>query len=184
MASLENDSVTNLDAAVFTNRVISVEDFPRFEEVPLQAVDQKYWIIKLIHMTLFAIALIAAWIVLAVNKLWTEEVLIYTGAASIVILIIHYFFSRLAYKRLGYAFREHDVIYGYGVIAKTTVIIPYNRVQHVALHEGVLSRYYGLATVMIFTAGGSSSDIAIPGIKKEEAGRIKQVLMEKIKKQL
>jgi hypothetical protein len=38
--------------------------------------------------------------------------------------------------------------------------------------------------VEIFTAGGSSSDIEIPGIAKEEAENIKQLLMGKIQKQL
>ena len=62
--------------------------------------------------------------------------------------------------------------------------IPYNRVQHVALHEGFVSRIFGLAKVEIFTAGGSSSDLEIPGIEKEEAENIKQLLMGKIQKQL
>jgi hypothetical protein len=35
-----------------------------------------------------------------------------------------------------------------------------------------------------FTAGGSSSDIQIPGIKIVQAENIKQLLMGKIKKQL
>jgi hypothetical protein len=64
------------------------------------------------------------------------------------------------------------------------MVIPYNRIQHVALHEGIISRYFGLAKVEIFTAGGSSSDLEIPGIAKAEAEDIKQLLMGKIQKQL
>ena len=71
-----------------------------------------------------------------------------------------------------------------GVIATTTTIVPYNRIQHVALHEGFISRKYNLAEIQIFTAGGSGSDLEIPGIAKEEAENIKQLLMGKIKKQL
>ena len=80
--------------------------------------------------------------------------------------------------------RNHDVLFRNGIIATNTIVIPYNRVQHVALHEGLVSRYFGLATVQIYTAGGSSSDIEIPGIKKEEAENIKQLLMLKIQKEL
>jgi membrane protein YdbS with pleckstrin-like domain len=43
------------------------------------------------------------------------------------------FFYWIPKKR---AFREHDVLYKYGILATKTIIIPYNRVQHVALHEG------------------------------------------------
>jgi hypothetical protein len=92
--------------------------------------------------------------------------------------------SILGYKKKGFAFREHDVLYRSGLIATNTIVIPYNRVQHVALHEGVISRYLGLANVEIFTAGGSSSDLEIPGIDKEQAEKIKQLLMRKIQKQL
>ena len=41
-----------------------------------------------------------------------------------------------------------------------------------------------MAKIEIFTAGGSSSDIQIPGIEKEQAENIKQLLMGKIQKQL
>jgi hypothetical protein len=84
----------------------------------------------------------------------------------------------------GYAFRTHDVLFRSGIIATNTTIIPYNRVQHVALHEGFYSRFFGLAEIQVFTAGGSSSDIHIPGIEKERAENIKQLLMGKIQQQL
>ena len=76
------------------------------------------------------------------------------------------------------------MLFRYGIIATNTLVIPYNRVQHVALHEGLVSRFFGLAKIQIFTAGGSSSDIEIPGIAKEQAESIKQLLMGKIQKQL
>jgi hypothetical protein len=41
-----------------------------------------------------------------------------------------------------------------------------------------------LAKVEIFTAGGGTSDIEIPGIEKEQAEKIKQLLMGKIQQQL
>jgi hypothetical protein len=76
------------------------------------------------------------------------------------------------------------VVFRNGVVSLETMIIPYNRVQHVALQEGFISRYLGLATVQVFTAGGNSSDLEIPGILKAEAEDIKQLLMGKIQKEL
>jgi membrane protein YdbS with pleckstrin-like domain len=49
---------------------------------------------------------------------------------------------------------ENDVLFRQGIIATSTTVIPYNRMQHVALH-GLLARYFGLAKSN-FTAGGSS----------------------------
>ena len=102
----------------------------------------------------------------------------------VVLLFIVLFFSRIGFKKKGFAFRNHDVLFRHGIIATNTLVIPYNRVQHVALHEGLFSRFFGLAKIEIFTAGGSSSDIEIPGIAKEQAENIKQLLMGKIQKQL
>jgi membrane protein YdbS with pleckstrin-like domain len=31
---------------------------------------------------------------------------------------------------------DHDVLFRQGIIATNTMVIPYNRIQHVALHEG------------------------------------------------
>jgi len=57
-------------------------------------------------------------------------------------------------------------------------------VQHAALHEGLISRYLGLAQVEIYTAGVHGGDIKIPGLLKEDADRIKHLLMGKIQKEL
>ena len=92
--------------------------------------------------------------------------------------------TRIVYLKKAYAFRNHDLIFRSGIIATNTMVIPYNRVQHVALHEGWIARFFGLAKIEIFTAGGVSSDLEIPGIAKEEAENIKQLLMGKIQKQL
>jgi hypothetical protein len=77
-------------------------------------------------------------------------------------------------------FREHDAIYKSGVISQTTTIIPYKRIQHVALHQGLFSRYFKLASLEMFTAGGSSTDLEINGLTLEDAQRYKIWIIQKI----
>lgn len=168
----------------FTNQTIDTKQLPRFEEVQLSALHPKYWMVSLINTTavflIIGIALGFVWL----NAEEFSEIGIYFLVAYILVLMIAFLLTRIGFKKKGFAFREHDVIYRSGIIATNTMVIPYNRVQHVALHEGLISRYFGLAKVEIFTAGGSSSDVEIPGIAKEEAENIKQLLMGKIQKQL
>jgi uncharacterized protein len=76
--------------------------------------------------------------------------------------------------------REHDVIFKSGVISETTTIVTNNRVQHVALHQGMISRIFGLASIELFTAGGSSSDLKINGLLLEDAKKIKESVSLKI----
>jgi hypothetical protein len=170
----------------FTNETIDTNQLPRFEEVTFTALHQKYLTVVILNLVKIIAILILVPSLLSFFRpeLFSRRLWIVIGAVLPVLFIWIATFSIVGYKRKGFAFREHDVLYRSGIIATNTVVIPYNRVQHVALHEGVISRYLGLANVEIFTAGGSSSDLEIPGIDKEQAEKIKQLLMGKIQKQL
>ena len=168
----------------FTNETIDTTLLPKFEEVEFSLLHPNYWKVILIGLTLFFLLIgIGAGLALYFNEelspFITELTVVYVVLLLLVLLV-----SRINFRKKGFAFRTHDVLYRHGIIATNTLVIPYNRVQHVALHEGLLSRYFGLAKIEIFTAGGSSSDIQIPGIAKEHAENIKQLLMGKIQKQL
>lgn len=168
----------------FTNSTIDINQLPRFEEVEFQKLQPNYGKVIFINLIIVFTILAGGATVLhfLVEKISNEMLYIWIALAVLFGLVL--FFSRLSFLKKGFAFREHDVLFRSGIIATNTIIIPYNRVQHVALHEGWLSRYFGLAKVEIFTAGGSSSDIEIPGIEKEQAEKIKQLVMGKIQQKL
>lgn len=168
----------------FTNETIDTARLPRFEEVAFTVLHPNYWKVLLVQLTAFFIAL-AIGLVVALQSI--EELSGFSGqliVAALIVAILVLLFARIAFRKKAFAFRNHDVLFRHGIIATNTIIIPYNRVQHVALHEGFISRMFGLAKIEIFTAGGNSSDIEIPGIEKEQAENIKQLLMGKIQKQL
>jgi uncharacterized protein len=155
----------------FTNETIDITQLPRFEEVQFSSLHPSYWKVSLI----------------IIGIIFKPEIAFYKLELSILLaifIIIIIVFSRIGFLKKGFAFRNHDVLYRRGIIATNTIVIPYNRIQHVALHEGMISRFFGLAKIEIFTAGGDSSDIEIPGILKEQAENIKQLLMGKIQKEL
>ncbi|WP_300565671.1 PH domain-containing protein [Flavobacterium sp.] len=168
----------------FTNETIDITALPKFEEVQFNLLHPNYWKVKLINWFLvfliLGVGMASGFFFIEEWSEFQSEIII----AFVVLLFLFIFFSRLSFRKKGFAFRNHDVLFRHGIIATSTIVIPYNRVQHVALHEGLISRYFGLATIEIFTAGGNSSDIEIPGIEKEQAENIKQLLMGKIQKQL
>ncbi|MFM2229651.1 MAG: hypothetical protein RL607_909 [Bacteroidota bacterium] len=169
----------------FTNNEIDVRELPKFETVTLQRLNAKYRRILALNCTVVLLIEIAILLILTFKPedLSIQDILFFwLGGALLAFCIIGLTF--LGFRKKGYAFRERDLIYQYGVIATNTKIIPYNRVQHVALHEGLIARYIGLAQVEIYTAGVHGGDIKIPGLLKEDAERIKQLLMGKIQKEL
>ncbi|WP_298223468.1 PH domain-containing protein [Flavobacterium sp.] len=168
----------------FTNETIDTTQLPKFEEVVLSKLHPAYWKIILIQIALVFIIISVGFLLLVNNAEETIPFQWQIGLGILCFFLLVVLFSRIGFNKKGFAFRQHDVLFRHGIIATNTLVIPYNRIQHVALHEGIISRYYGLAKIEIFTAGGNSSDIEIPGIEKEQAENIKQLLMGKIQKEL
>jgi hypothetical protein len=168
----------------FTNEVLDTKNLPKYEKVPLTSLHKKYAVVVLVHALISYLILssILFFLVLEIPELVIFRRMIVLIFCILIAINAGYKFLKLKSKK--YAFREKDVIFKNGVISLETMIIPYNRVQHVGLEEGLLSRYLGLAKVQVFTAGGNSSDLEIPGILKTEAEDIKQLLMGKIQKEL
>lgn len=168
----------------FSNDTIDTSQIPKFESVVFSKLEANYWTVKLIY---FAITFCVSAIGLCVAVIYIEDFYPYKYEISIAfvsLFLIILGLQRIGFNKKAFAFRNHDVLFKYGIIATKTIIIPYNRVQHVASHEDFVSRYFGLVQLEIFTAGASSSDIKIPGIKKEEAESIKQLLVSKIQTEL
>ena len=166
----------------FTNNPIDITQLPKFEDVKLKGLHPNYVNVLFFNFAFIFILAIAGFSALFFLKqdafsfaIWA--VIFTTILLILVVLIV---FTKFSFRKKGYAFREHDVIYKSGLISEITTIIPFNRVQHVALHQGFISRKLGLASIELFTAGGSSSDIEIPGLLLADAQIIKNLVSKKI----
>ncbi len=170
----------------FTNASISIETLPKYQEVPFISIHKKYWNVIAINLSIFAMILIGAVAITFLSVYSHPETetgisfyLVLLGAAIGFIGFL-FWINRIAFRKKSYAIREKDILYRSGVLATSTTIIPLSRIQHIAVNEGVLSRMYDLASIEIYTAGGSSSDLRILGIEKEKAYSIKEFLMNNI----
>ena len=166
----------------FSNNPIDLTQLPKFEEVQLKGLNPKYITVLLFNFSLLLILVIGGFSTLFYfnqdafsNTIWMA---ILVGLVLILVGLVA--FTKFSFQKKGYAFREHDAIYKSGLISETTTIIPFNRVQHVALHQGFISRKLGLASIELFTAGGSSSDLEIPGLLLADAQIIKNLVSQKI----
>lgn len=83
-------------------------------------------------------------------------------------------------SRYGYALREKDLVYKRGFLIEQITVIPFNRVQHVSTSQGVLDRFFSIARLQLFTAGGSGSDINIPGLPPQLARQMKERIVQKV----
>lgn len=166
----------------FSNNPIDLTQLPKFEEVQLKGLNPKYITVLLFNFSLFLILVIGGFSTLFYFKQDAFSNMIWMTVVVGIVLFLAglVLFTKFSFHKKGYAFREHDAIYKSGLISETTTIIPFNRVQHVALHQGFISRKLGLASIELFTAGGSSSDLEIPGLLLADAQLIKNLVSQKI----
>ncbi len=164
----------------FTNETVDLDQLPKYETTTLTQPHPSYWTLMAINTSIFlAIIGIGLAALLLVNEKAGESWLIWMVLYLIFALFL-FIVYRASFKRRGFALREKDVLYKSGVIAETTTIIPLNRIQHVALNEGVLSRVFKLGTLQIYTAGGNSGQISIAGIPIEQAKVMKEALVQRL----
>lgn len=96
------------------------------------------------------------------------------------VLLLAAIISRLVIRKSqvkGIALREHDIAYRSGLYWRKTVMLAFNRVQHVEVSSGPLQRKFDLATVKFFTAGGSSVDLQVDGLTRERAGQVRAYII-------
>jgi len=164
----------------FSNNTVDLDLLPKYEETKLQPLQPDYWKVIVINLVFFLLAIaiciaVVVWLKEETKPhLWKIIVLYIKFACG---LFLTYY---LSYKRRGVAVREKDIIYRSGILSVSTTIIPFVRIQHVALKEGFISRSYNLATLEVFTAGGATGNLNIPGLKIDEAKKIKELLLNKL----
>jgi uncharacterized protein len=108
---------------------------------------------------------IPAWIPLAVV------------CAILVVTLVQVLFIVQGFPYKGYAVRSRDVLYRTGWLFKRQIAIPLSRLQHIEVRQGILERLFGLSRINIYTAGGESSDLTIPGLPEQDAQRLKEYIL-------
>jgi len=164
----------------FINEVIDISSLPKYEEIALQHPHSDYWKIICINLSVFLSTIGAG---TAILLIFINEIRGYTfliTAVYVVFAAILFLLYRASFKKRGYAIRTHDVIYKSGIIAESTTIVPLNRIQHIELNEGILSRFFHLGSLQLFTAGGQTGHIHISGVPIEEAKSIRDLLLNKL----
>jgi membrane protein YdbS with pleckstrin-like domain len=106
-----------------------------------------------------------------------------------LIIVFAEIYARMAYNRWFYEFTPTNLKIEKGIIWKKYSNIPYERVQNVDIHRGIIARMNGFSSVAIQTAGlsysrrgGAGAEGAIPAVTPAAAEKIREFLMKKISK--
>jgi membrane protein YdbS with pleckstrin-like domain len=166
----------------FTNTILLPENLPETSPEDFNRLDKRYLKIIFIRISVFALILFGGFISFL---LFSDEIItglimtaIFSGMA--VVILFSFIISTLGFPKKGYLLRERDISYKTGLIYYKQISVPFNRVQHVEVSQGILAKIFGLSSVKIYTAGGSASDFSIPGLAVCDAQKLKAFISEKI----
>jgi len=108
-----------------------------------------------------------------------------TGVPALIILaailppVLMSIYSVYRYKNWFFQVHEDHLEINHGVFRKTSMIIPYVRVQHIDTNRGPVERIFGLASLRVYTAGSKGADMRIPGLNRQRAEEMQEDLKEK-----
>ncbi len=144
---------------------------------------------------LFLVIFFSSWAFgfVAVNALTTGSIsflIIPLLSGLVLFIILSEVYSRLAYKFWKYELSSRELKIEKGIIFKVYKSIPYERVQNIDIHRGILARIIGFSTLNIQTAGysysgrrgGAFSEGYIPAVSVKDAEKIRTFLIKKIGK--
>lgn len=155
----------------FSNNDIAIENLPSIENIEFKPLEKDYlWL----RLTIWGIIVFLVSTVLIIVNLFQDKidwVYLFCGITAIILMVFGFEFKGFGIK--GFAIREHDISYKSGLIFFSITSIPFNRIQHTEVSQGPIGQMFDLATVQIYTAGGATSDINVPGLKVRDAHKLK-----------
>ena len=162
---------------LFSNVQLDVTQLPVADEMEMLPLEPIYKTVRYISGAITALIMILlAWIVVMVEPR-TWPIGFYAAGIVSLLGIWIVIYNGVSYHYMSYAVREKDISFKSGWLWRNMTTVPFNRVQHCDLKQGILDRRFGLSKLTIYTAGGQSTDLMIPGLLPETAERLKAYIL-------
>jgi membrane protein YdbS with pleckstrin-like domain len=85
------------------------------------------------------------------------------------------------YRRLGYAIDGRLLRVVRGWMFHVDTVVPFVRVQHIDVARGPVDKMFGLARLVVHTAGTHNSIVTLPGLSPETAAAIRDAIRAEIR---
>ncbi len=165
---------------MFQNPEIAIDDLPGTVDLDWESLHPRFVRRLQVERGLIALAPLAGATALSILFHFPLVVTIFLWVLVVSFAIAFVAWPGIAIPRQGYAVRDKDVVFKKGVVWRSVTAIPYNRIQHVETSDTALDRNFGVASLKLFTAGGSGGDLKIHGISTETAEQLRVYVLNKI----
>lgn len=83
-----------------------------------------------------------------------------------------------AYARMGYRVSPDGIEVRYGILFRHVTAVARSRVQHIDVAEGPVLRRFGLAKLVLHTAGTSHATVELDGLPRDTAFALRDFLID------
>jgi membrane protein YdbS with pleckstrin-like domain len=94
------------------------------------------------------------------------------------LLALAAFLPPLSYARWRFGYLGDLLLMRYGILFVEERAVPVKRMQHVDLVRGPIERLFGLATLVVFTAGNEGSAFRVPGLSTSRAQELRDRIVQ------
>ena len=164
---------------MFQNPEIALSDLPGTDDVQWQVLDPAYKRLRRLQNSIgiVAAAVPLVTVTVAANLPLLPAVILAAGWVVFAALLLTW--PGISLPKRGYVLRDKDILFRKGVIWRSVTAIPFNRIQHVETSSTPFDRKFDLATLQLFTAGGSGGDLKIDGLSTATAEQLRIFVLEK-----
>ncbi len=151
---------------------------------PLTKLDPAYTTVMRIEGALTVLPFLIAATVLGVVGAFPSP---WTWAPMIVPVLIALVFVILVplkrYMARGYHMSDDRLRVVKGVMFHADTVVPFSRVQHLDVEQGPLERTFGIARLILHTAGTHNSSVTLPGLAHDTAVAMREDIRAHVKRE-
>src|SRR5688572_19209562 len=102
-----------------------------------------------------------------------------------VLALLAWFIVRAPLRRYaarGYSVADDRLRVVRGLLWRKDTVVPFGRVQHIDVTRSPIERKYGLATLVVHTAGTHNASVSLPGLGEADALTLREAIRDKIRR--
>ena len=143
------------------------------------------WVLRIRFVVMAAMLALAGWTFdQALLRATPIPAGLVPGAILLLGLVVAVWLPRRRWRAWGYIEGEDELDIRHGRLVQVRTMVPFGRVQHIDISEGPVERRFGLATLILHTAGTRGSAVPLPGLAHDEAEAMRDRIRAKIRQEL
>jgi membrane protein YdbS with pleckstrin-like domain len=155
---------------------------PNTLSLPQERLDRKvitYWLLSGLMSWMFVAGIFGGGAAVVYSQWPVAWPYVLPGVAALIGLLLLWVVisPSLAYARWRFSVDTELLLARYGIFFIEEKAIPISRLQHVDLYRGLLERFFGLTTLIVFTAGTEGAHFRLPGLSVNRARELRDIIL-------